>query len=184
MPAPYVHLDSQRLPEGLQERLVDPENREAPEGRPQPSVSSGLRSIASRRMSRHSSRTTRRDFGDMLGRENTPGTCGKAFLHEFLLWIVAICCKCWPILAMPNYRITFRDGGEPILGVEVHPNMTRAHRSAVRTAVAILMDTRPLDGVSQASVEVRDEKTDVVWDVLVSVVVNSTVRRGDDGGSA
>lgn len=85
---------------------------------------------------------------------------------------------------MPKYRITFRDGGEPILGVEVHPNMTRAHRSAVRTAVAILMDTRPLDGVQQASVEVRHERTQVVRDVQVSIVVNSTIRRGDDGGRA
>lgn len=85
---------------------------------------------------------------------------------------------------MPKYRITFKDGDEPILGVEVHPNMTRAHRSAVRTAVAILVDTRPLDGVSQASVEVRDEKTDVCWDVLVSVVVQSTIRRGHTRGPA
>ena len=85
---------------------------------------------------------------------------------------------------MPKYRITFRDGSEPILGVEVHPNMTRAHRSAVRTAVAILMDTRPLDGVQQASVELRDERTQVVRDVQVNIVVSSTIRRGDDGGRA
>lgn len=85
---------------------------------------------------------------------------------------------------MPKYRITFRDGGEPILGVEVHPNMARAHRSAVRTAVAILMDTRPLDGVQQASVELRDERTQVVRDVQVSIAVSSTIRRGDDGGRA
>jgi hypothetical protein len=50
--------------------------------------------------------------------------------------------------------------------------------------VAILMDTRPLDGVSQASVEVRDKKTDVCWDVLVSVVVQSTIRKGHNRGSA
>lgn len=85
---------------------------------------------------------------------------------------------------MPKYRITFRDGGEPILGVDIHPNMTRAHRSAVRTAVAILMETRPLDGVSQANVEIRDEKTDVCWEVLVSVVVPSTIRRGHNRGPA
>jgi hypothetical protein len=85
---------------------------------------------------------------------------------------------------MPKYRITFKDGGEPILGIEVHPNMTRAHRSAVRTVLAIMMDTRPLDRLSKASVEIRDEKTDVCWDVEVSVDVRSTVRRGHNRGPA
>lgn len=85
---------------------------------------------------------------------------------------------------MPKYRITFKDDGDPIEGVEFHPNMTRAHRSAIRTAVAIMMDTRPLDGVQHASVELREERTQVVRDVQVSIVVNSTTRREADGGSA
>lgn len=85
---------------------------------------------------------------------------------------------------MPKYRITFKDDGGPSEGVEFHPNMTRAHRSAIRTAVAILMDTRPLDGVQHASVELREERTRVIRDVEVSITVKSTTRREADGGPA
>lgn len=85
---------------------------------------------------------------------------------------------------MTNYRTTFRDGGEPIVGIEAHSSMTKAHRSAVQMAVAIMMDIRAVDGVSEASVEVREEETEVVWDVLVSVGVTSTIRGGHNGGPA
>lgn len=85
---------------------------------------------------------------------------------------------------MPKYRITFKDDGESIEGFEFHPNSTRAHRSAIRSAVAILMDTEPLDGVQHASVELREERTRVIRDVEVSIIVKSTTRREADGGPA
>lgn len=84
--------------------------------------------------------------------------------------------------AMPSYHIMIRDGApEPCEAVETHPDMEAAHRSAVRSAVGILMDTEVLDGPLAANVAVREASTNLTRIVRVAVLVSHTIQRGDGG---
>jgi hypothetical protein len=77
---------------------------------------------------------------------------------------------------MPSYHIVVRDGAsEPCEGIETHPDMEAAHRSAVRSGVRILMDTEVLDGPLAANVAVQEASTNVTRIVRVAVLVSHTI---------
>ncbi|MHC9417676.1 DUF6894 family protein [Sphingomonas citri] len=79
---------------------------------------------------------------------------------------------------MPSYHITVRDGApEPCEGVERHRSMEAAHRSAVRTAVGLMLDSEQLDGPQIASVCVREEDTNVTRIIRVAVLISHTIQR-------
>lgn len=83
---------------------------------------------------------------------------------------------------MPSYHITIHDGApEACEAVESHQDMETAHRSAVRSAVGILMDTKVLEGPLQAHVLIRDEATNVTQVVRVSLLLSHTIQRSDGG---
>ena len=84
---------------------------------------------------------------------------------------------------MPSYHIMVRDGAEEIdEAVETHPDMDAAHRSAVRSAVDILMDTETFDGPREASVAVRESSTNLTRIVRVALLVSHTIQREDGEG--
>jgi len=88
-------------------------------------------------------------------------------------------CETSPV---PSYHITIHEGAlEACEAVESHQDMETAHRSAVRSAVGILMDTKVLEGPLQARVLIRDEATNVTRVVRVSLLVSHTIQRGDGG---